>query len=196
MSTLCLKKGVEFYAIVPNEPNKLSRVQVQVKWTKPSTGWVKLNTDGTMYGNPIKVSGGGVLRSSYGDWLAGFARKLGSTSSTMAELWALKDGLTVAKQMGIENIFAVMVDDDSGEVKGAEIPRFEIKVTHEAKLNEILHKINSIEIKLCSDGVKDFIKLLKVEILMQVNAGAAFSLFLKQPPFHVPFPAIMNIGGP
>ena len=31
---------------------------------------------------------------------------------------------------------------------------------------------------------------------MQVNAGAAFSLFLKQPPFHVPFPAIMNIGGP
>ena len=56
---------------------------------------------------------------------------------------------------------AVMVDDDGGEVKGGEIPRFEIKVTHEAKLNEILHKINSIEIKLCSDGVKDFIKLLK-----------------------------------
>ena len=56
---------------------------------------------------------------------------------------------------------AVMVDDDDGEVKGGEIPRFEIEVTHEAKLNEILHKINSIEIKLCSDGVNDFIKLLK-----------------------------------
>ncbi|XP_030929845.1 uncharacterized protein LOC115955715 [Quercus lobata] len=56
----------------------------------------------------------------------------------------------------------VMVDDDDGgEVKGGEIPRFEIKVTYEAKLNEILHNINSIEIKLCSDGVKDFIKLLK-----------------------------------
>ena len=52
-------------------------------------------------------------------------------------------------------------DDDGGEVKGREIPRFETKVTYEAKLNEILHKINSIEIKLCSDGVKDFIKLLK-----------------------------------
>ena len=39
-------------------------------------------------------------------------------------------------------------------------------------------------------------KLFTVEILMQVNSGAAFSLFLKQPPFHVPFPAIMNIGGP
>ena len=39
-------------------------------------------------------------------------------------------------------------------------------------------------------------KLFTVEILMQVNVGAAFSLFLKQPSFHVPFPAIMNIGGP
>uniref|UniRef100_A0A7N2RC33 Uncharacterized protein n=1 Tax=Quercus lobata TaxID=97700 RepID=A0A7N2RC33_QUELO len=55
-----------------------------------------------------------------------------------------------------------MVDDDGGEVKGGEIPRFEIEATHEAKLNEILHKINSIEIKLCSDGVKEFIKLLEM----------------------------------
>ena len=31
-------------------------------------------------------------------------RRMGSTSSTMAELWALKDGLNMAKQMGIENI--------------------------------------------------------------------------------------------
>ncbi|KAK7819117.1 hypothetical protein CFP56_040668 [Quercus suber] len=53
-----------------------------------------------------------------------------------------------------------MVDDDGGGVKGGEIPRFEIKVTHEAKLNEILRKINSIEIY-----VKDFIKLLKSELL-------------------------------
>ena len=31
-------------------------------------------------------------------------RRMGSTSSTVVELWALKDGLTMAKQMGIENI--------------------------------------------------------------------------------------------
>uniref|UniRef100_A0A7N2M907 Uncharacterized protein n=1 Tax=Quercus lobata TaxID=97700 RepID=A0A7N2M907_QUELO len=78
-----------------------------------------------------------------------------------------------------------MVDDDGGEVKGGEIPRFEIKVTHEAKLNEILHKINSIEIKLCSDGVKDFIKLLKEpkgeegeHLLRKAFAGFAL-LFLR-----------------
>lgn len=104
MSALCLKKGMEFYAIVPNGPNKPSKVQVQVKWTKPLRGWMKLNTDGTMYGNPIKAGEGGVLRCSNGDWIARFARKLGNTSSIVAELWAFKDGLTVAKQLGIENI--------------------------------------------------------------------------------------------
>ena len=31
-------------------------------------------------------------------------RRMGSTSSTVVELWALKYGLTMAKQMGIENI--------------------------------------------------------------------------------------------
>ena len=31
-------------------------------------------------------------------------RRMGSTSSTVVELWALKDELTMAKQMGIENI--------------------------------------------------------------------------------------------
>ena len=92
----------EFYAIVPNEPNKPCRVQIQVKWTKPPTGWVKLNTDGTMYENPVKVGGGGALRSSSGDWIGGFVRKMGSTSSTVVELWALKDGLTMAKQMGLK----------------------------------------------------------------------------------------------
>ena len=51
MISICLKKGVEYFAIVPNEPNKPSRVQVQVKWNKPLTGWVKLNTDGTIHGN-------------------------------------------------------------------------------------------------------------------------------------------------
>ena len=55
---------------------------------------------------------------------------------------------------------AVVVDDEGGKVKRGEISRFEIKVTHEATLNEILHKINSIEIK-------ELIKLLKV--ILKVN---------------------------
>ena len=37
-------------------------------------------------------------------WVAGFTRKLGAVSSTMAELWTLKDGLLLAKQLNFRNI--------------------------------------------------------------------------------------------
>ncbi|XP_061372643.1 uncharacterized protein LOC133315092 [Gastrolobium bilobum] len=40
---------------------------------------------------------------------------------------------------------------------------FQVKVNHEAKLKELLHRITSIEIKLCSDAAKEFVKLLKGE---------------------------------
>ena len=52
-------------------------------------------------------------------------------------------------------------DDYESEVEEEEVPKFELKVNNEAKLKELLHKINSVEIKLCSDATKEFIKLLK-----------------------------------
>ena len=65
---------------------------------------MKLNTDGAVFGNPKKAGGGGVLGDSNEDWVARFMRKLGSMSSTMVELWALKDGLSLARQLDILNI--------------------------------------------------------------------------------------------
>ena len=65
---------------------------------------MKLNTDGAVFGNPKKVGGGGVLHDSNGDWVARFMRKLGSMSSTTTELWAHKDGLSLARQLDILNI--------------------------------------------------------------------------------------------
>ena len=65
---------------------------------------MKLNTDGAVFGNPIQVGGGGVIRDSNGEWVAGFVRKLGSMSSILAELWALKDGLLLARQLDILNV--------------------------------------------------------------------------------------------
>lgn len=41
-----------------------------------------------------------------------------------------------------------------------EIP-YLVQANHDAKLKELLHRINSLEIKLCSDATKEFIKLLK-----------------------------------
>ncbi|KAJ8763357.1 hypothetical protein K2173_002240 [Erythroxylum novogranatense] len=63
----------------------------------------------------------------------------------------------------ISNDPAVLEDDDEGE----KVASFGFETTYEAKLREILHKINSVEIKLCSDATKEFIKLLRG------NAGRA-----------------------
>ncbi|TKY46883.1 Nucleolar pre-ribosomal-associated protein 1 [Spatholobus suberectus] len=45
----------------------------------------------------------------------------------------------------------------------AAVPTFQAYVSHEAKLKELLHRITSLEIKLCSDAAKEFAKLLKSE---------------------------------
>ena len=67
-------------------------------------GWAKLNSDGSALGNTGRVGGGGVIKDHDGHWLKGYARPLGCTNSCMAELWALRDGLLIAKEMGINNL--------------------------------------------------------------------------------------------
>ncbi|KAJ7963838.1 Nucleolar pre-ribosomal-associated protein 1 [Quillaja saponaria] len=71
-----------------------------------------------------------------------------------------------------------MVDDDGDmEVEREEIINPIVKVNYEAKLKELLHKITNIEIKLCSDGTKEFMKLLKGvdggELLRQYVRGSS-----------------------
>ncbi|XP_009352441.2 LOW QUALITY PROTEIN: uncharacterized protein LOC103943806 [Pyrus x bretschneideri] len=55
-----------------------------------------------------------------------------------------------------------------------EMPKPTIKVTHEAKLKELLHNLNSVEIKLCSHATKEFIKLLKGD-----NGGDLLRYYVK-----------------
>ena len=57
-----------------------------------------------MLGNSKKAGGGAVIRCSNGDWIAGCLRKLGNPSCILAELWALRDGLLLAKQISLYNI--------------------------------------------------------------------------------------------
>uniref|UniRef100_A0A2N9FRW2 RNase H type-1 domain-containing protein n=1 Tax=Fagus sylvatica TaxID=28930 RepID=A0A2N9FRW2_FAGSY len=45
--------------------------------------------------------GGGVIRDHVGDWVGGFSRAIGVTTSVQAELRALKDGLNLAIDLGI-----------------------------------------------------------------------------------------------
>ncbi|XP_019455735.1 PREDICTED: uncharacterized protein LOC109356706 isoform X2 [Lupinus angustifolius] len=53
------------------------------------------------------------------------------------------------------------VDGGGGGSGGGVVLNLQAKVTNEAKMKELLHRITSAEIKLCSDAIKEFIRLLK-----------------------------------
>ena len=67
-------------------------------------GWMKLNSDGSALGNPRRARGGGLIHNHDGNWVQGYAGGLGHTSNFMAELWALRDGLILAREMGLNNL--------------------------------------------------------------------------------------------
>ena len=45
-----------------------------------------------------------MICDSQGKWVKGYMRKIGMATSVEAEFWALRDGLILASQMGINNI--------------------------------------------------------------------------------------------
>lgn len=47
-----------------------------IKWVPPSNGIVKVNTDGASKGNGGAAGCGGLIRDSFGCWIAGFTRRI------------------------------------------------------------------------------------------------------------------------
>ena len=99
-----LSQAVEFFFCVGNMRKVEQRAIVEVKWSKPLEGWYKLNSDGASYGNPSKVRGGGLIRDCNGSWFKGFARSIGFATSITAEAWALRDGLKLALNAGVQSL--------------------------------------------------------------------------------------------
>lgn len=72
-------------------------------------GWMKLNSDGSAFENPGRAGGGGIISNHDENWVQGYARRLGHTSSLIAELWALRDGLIMARELGLNNLIVELV---------------------------------------------------------------------------------------
>ncbi|KAL7615060.1 hypothetical protein Lser_V15G08570 [Lactuca serriola] len=54
-----------------------------------------------------------------------------------------------------------MENDDAMNPENQKLPTFVIKVSHEAKLRELLRNLTSIDLQLCSEASKEFMKLLR-----------------------------------
>ena len=83
---------------------------VRVRWEKPHAGWCCLSTDGSTSASSGRAGCGSLIRDEQGEWVRGFSRGLGCLDSFIAELWGLRDGLMLYKNM---NLNAVNVQLDA-----------------------------------------------------------------------------------
>ena len=77
--------------------------------------WLTLNMNGSATGKTGLAGGGGLIRDENGR-VTGFARRIGSTNSFMAELWALRDGLHLCLQA---NVHSVIIEVDAKAIVDA-----------------------------------------------------------------------------
>ena len=84
--------------------------QLQLRWTLPERGFVKLNVDGSALGTSEHSAAGGLCRDSNGEWCFGFTSRLGPGIALHAELQAIKFGLQIAWDRGFRKI---LLESDS-----------------------------------------------------------------------------------
>ena len=128
---------------------------------------------------PHEAGGGGLIRNEKGEWVKGYARAIGKTTSLAAELWALRDGIRLCIAL---NLQAVVIELDSEVV--VELIKKE------------LNNPNGLDILVtdCRDGLRD-IPLARIQhcyreadkcsdALARRGAllGQDFSFFLEPPP--------------
>lgn len=58
-------------------------------------------SDGAARASSNMAGCGGLLRGEHGEWLGGFARNLGDTTTYVAELWGVYEGLKLAHSLGV-----------------------------------------------------------------------------------------------
>lgn len=144
-----LAKVLEFAYLGLNERRKRTTCSIQVRWIPPPENWFKLIFDGSFLGNLGKASGGGIIRNCTGNWVRGYARVIGHTTSVAAELWALRDGINLCIDLNLTN---VLIELDVKIVvdlllKGEEKTHGNDVLIADRK--EGLKKISSVQIQHC-----------------------------------------------
>ncbi|KAL7260021.1 hypothetical protein ACSBR1_005811 [Camellia fascicularis] len=81
---------------------------VVIDWCPPCVGRLKLNTNGSIKGDPGEGGIGGLIRDERGMWLVGYYGKLDVCTSLEADLWGIYRGLTIAFEKGYKDLTVEM----------------------------------------------------------------------------------------
>lgn len=72
-----------------------------IRWECPLDGWMKLNVDGSNSISTNKAGAGSWIGNPNGGWVRGFKRFLWEASNILAEAFSLRDGLRLARELGV-----------------------------------------------------------------------------------------------
>lgn len=100
-------------------------------WRKPEEGWTKLNFDGSSKHSTGIASIGGVYRDHDGAFLLGYAERIGTATSSVAELAALRRGLELAVRNGWRRVWA---EGDSKAVVDVVCDRADVQSEEDLRL--------------------------------------------------------------
>ncbi|KAK8593044.1 hypothetical protein V6N12_045133 [Hibiscus sabdariffa] len=98
---LVVECGAAFRAQQQRLPREMSSI---LHWEGPRCGWIKRNVDAGVNPSDGSAAVGGVFRDESGTWLSGFSLRIGRCSVLLAELWAIRDGLRHAWDLGFRYI--------------------------------------------------------------------------------------------
>ena len=108
-----MNQVLEFIYCVHSLRSPNRKINRSLRWERPPLGWKKLNTDGSWLRGADRAGCGGIVRDDQGEWIAGFAKHIGSTNSFTTELWGLREGLLLCCNLNIE---ALVVELDAQAV--------------------------------------------------------------------------------
>ncbi|GAU16657.1 hypothetical protein TSUD_326070 [Trifolium subterraneum] len=82
-----------------------SSVDRLIKWNNAKFSFVILNVDGSCLGSPARAGYGELIRNNSGFYLSGFSGFIKESYDIMiAELYAIYQGLTLAKDLAVEEL--------------------------------------------------------------------------------------------
>ncbi|KAF7808130.1 ribonuclease H [Senna tora] len=81
-----------------NDPKTKNDQRCHIKWYPPIPGWIKLNMDRFHHNTTRSSACGGVACDENGNWLFGFARRLGKRNAIYVDMWGIIFGVRIAKE--------------------------------------------------------------------------------------------------
>ncbi|CAJ2646060.1 unnamed protein product [Trifolium pratense] len=118
-----------------------------IKWNNNNFSCTILNVDGSCLGSPTRSGFGGIIRNTFGHYLAGFSGYIqGSSDILYAELYAIYKGLLLAINMGIDEL--VCYSDSLHCINLIKGPQVKFHM-HAVLIQDIKDLISQSNVSLC-----------------------------------------------